>query len=275
MTPSVRRPNAVGWGKCRVGGAITALGVLFLSAGGCATTGATGVAGAPPDPLAVHRAVLGRNEGLSSLRAVVEARISFAGNQLSLPGVVQMQRAGGFRLDLLDPLDRPVLILFPEERNIVQYRPSLKFAASLSPFANECRGLDSASWVAAVLAGSPVPVAGEQERLGRLWGKRYLTRSWQGELRQSVRYEEAGEELRPTLVSWYCAGEPVLQLKILDWQRDPSWRLPSRIEIDYLKAGLQIQIELKETEANPPPNGEPLLPPIGSDTIWSVWNLPQ
>lgn len=255
--------------------AALALGALVALAGGCAAPLQQGE-GPPPSPLEVYRAVLGRNQGLQSVRAVAEVGVAFAGREVSLPGVLILDAFGGFRLDLLDPLDRPVAMLFVDEGRIVQYRPAQRQAASLGVFPQQCRGVDPADWVAAVIASSLGPVAGERLGVRAHWGgERSLERLRDGALRQSVRYRLEGGEPQPRLVSWYCDDEPVLQVRLREWLAGPGWRLPSRIAVDYPKAGLSVTVELREIEANPPPTGQPLRPEIGDDVRWTTWNLPR
>jgi hypothetical protein len=266
MPRSPRRPS-------RAPAAALALLALGLSA--CAGT-ARRAAGPPPDAPAVYRSLLGRNLGLSAVRAVVEVRIAFAGRQVSLPGVLQLDAYGGFRLELLDPLDRPLSILFVEDGRIVQYWPARRAAASLAVFPAACGSVDPADWVGAILASSLAPVAGERLADRGMWGRdRSLERRRDGELRQSLRYRVEGGEPRPRLVSWYCADETVMQLRLRDWIEGAAWRLPSRLEIDYPKAGLSVQVELREVEANPPPSGQPLRPQLDDDVRWTSWNLPR
>lgn len=227
-------------------------------------------------PGEVFLSLLGRNQGLTSLRAVAEVRIAFAGNEVSLPGVLLLDRLGGFRLDLLDPLDRPLAILFVEEGRVVHYRPAQHLAASLGVFPPECRGVDPAEWVPAILASSVAPVAGEVLDDGRmLWGGRVLERHRSGVLHQSVRYGDVSGEAIPRQVSWYCGEDPVLQVRMLEWVKGLAWRLPSRFEISFPKAGLALQLEISEIEANPAPSSQPFRPRLGSDIRWTGWNLPQ
>jgi hypothetical protein len=257
----------------RAAGAFLAAAVLGL--GGCAAQ-RTGPAGPAPTPGEVFRSLLGHNEGLATVRAVAEARISFAGREVSLPGVLLLDVFEGFRLDLLDPLDRLLAILFVEDGRIVHYRPAQGLAASLGVFPEGCRGVDPADWVSAILATSLVPVAGESLAESRLWGGgRILERRRGSELHQSVRYGIEGGQALPQLISWYCGDDPVLQLRVREWVQGPTWRLPSRFEIQYPKAGLAIRVELSEIEGNPPLAGEPLLPRLGSEIRWTTWNLPQ
>ena len=76
-------------------GAIAAAALLGFA--GCASQRPS-TAGPAPTPGEVYRSLLGHNAGLTALRAVAEARISFAGQQVSLPGVLLLDSFGGFRL---------------------------------------------------------------------------------------------------------------------------------------------------------------------------------
>jgi hypothetical protein len=252
--------------------AATALALIaLLLGGGCAAQ-----RGTAPNAAAVFRALLGRNAGLGALRAVAEAHLAFGGREVSLPGVLQLDSLGGFRLELLDPLDRPLAILFAEEGRVVNYRPAQKLAASLGVFPAACRGVDPADWVAAVLASSAAPSPGEGLVESNLWGSgRVLERHRDGALRQSVRYASEGGQPLPRLISWYCEEEPVLQLRLLEWVQGPTWRLPSRFQIEFPKAVLTITVELREIEVNPPSGAQPFLPRLGPEIRWTSWNLPQ
>jgi hypothetical protein len=252
--------------------AILAAAVVGLA--GCATRPPS--AGPAPEPEEVYRSLLGRNPGLSSVRAVAEANISFAGSEVSLPGVLALDAFGGFRLELLDPLDRLLAIVFVEEGRIVQYRPSQRLGASLAVFPSDCRSVDPADWAQAFIASSLGPAAGERLTDRALWGgERVLERRRGGELRQSIRYQDAGGSPRPSHVFWYCGEEPVLQLRLRRWIEGDSWQLPSRIEIEYPNAGLAVRIDLREIEGNPPPTSQPFRPRLGPDIRWSSWNLPR
>jgi hypothetical protein len=259
--------------SCRAVAALIAAAAIGLA--GCATHRPPS-AGPAPSPEAVFRALLGRNPGLSSVRAVAEARISFAAREVTLPGVLALDALGGFRLELLDPLDRPLAIIFAEEGRIVQYRPSQRLASSLAVFPADCRGVDPAAWVSAIIASSSAPVAGERLADRALWGAdRSLERSRGGELRQSIRYREDGGNLRASSISWYCGEEPVLKLRLREWIAAAAGEFPSRFEIEYPKAGLAVRIELREIEGNPPPTGQPFRPRLGPEIGWSSWNLPR
>ncbi|MHB8834712.1 MAG: hypothetical protein ACYC9Y_03260 [Candidatus Methylomirabilia bacterium] len=257
----------------RAAAAIVAVAILGLS--GCAAN-RPAASGPAPAPGEVYHALLGRNSGLTSLRAVAEARLSFVGREVSLPGVLVLDSFGGFRLDLLDPLDRPLAILFAEGGRIVHYRPGPGLAASLGVFPEGCRGVDPADWVPAILASSIGPVAGERLVDRGIWGAgRVLELHRDRKLRQSVRYRNDAGQSIPRQVSWYCEQDVVLQVRLSEWVQGPNWRLPSRFEIEFPKAGLAITLELAEIEANPPPSNQPLHPQLGSEIRWTAWNLPQ
>lgn len=266
-------PRRSGFPAVRAVGAIAVVAVLGLA--GCAAQRPTS-RGPAQTPGETYRSLLGHNVGLSSLRAVAEARISFAGREVSLPGVLLLDAFGGFRLDLLDPLDRPLAILFAEGGRIVHYRPGPGLAASLGVFPEGCRGVDPADWVSAILASRDVPVADETLAGSSLWGGgRIVELRRGGAIHQSIRYGNESGQTLPRQVSWYCGEDPVLQLRLREWVQGPAWRLPSRFEIQFPKAGLAITMELSEVEGNPPPSGQPLLPRLGSEIRWTTWNLPQ
>lgn len=255
--------------------AVALLAAALFALAGCAAPRPKS-AGPAPTPAAVFQALLGRNPGLTSLRAVVEVRVSFSGREATFPGVLLLDALEGFRVDLLDPLDRPLALLFVDDGRIVHYRPAQRLAASLGVLPAECRGVDPADWVAAVTASSAGPVDGERLADRGLWGgERSLERRRGGTLLQSVRYRDEGGRLRPRLVSWYCDEEPVQQLRLGDWLEAAPWQVPGRIDIEYPKAGLAVRIELREVEGNPPPTGQPLRPRLGSDVGWTSWNLPR
>ena len=265
-----RRPSRSGSPLAR---AIVAAALLGFA--GCAShrPASTGPA---PTPGEVYQSLLGHNAGLTSLRAVAEARISFAGQEVSLPGVLLLDSFGGFRLDLLDPLDRPLAILFVEGGRIVHYRPAQGLAASLGVFPDECRGVDPADWVSAILASSIVPVAGERLVDSNVWGAgRSLARYRGSELHQSIRYKSAAGQTLPLQISWYCGDDPVLQVSLREWVQGPGWWLPSRFDVQFPKAGLALTVELSEMEGNPPPSSQPLRPRLGPEIRWTGWNLPR
>ncbi len=258
--------------SARAGGA-AALAVAAALGCGCVALGR----GAPaPGPAETFRAALGRNPGLNSLRAVTEARFRYAGREVSLPGVITLDGLGGFRLELLDPLDRPLALLYAETGRVVQYRPAQRLAASLGVFREECRGLSPADWVAGPLSSSGGPLAGEGLRVRSLWGGDVsLERLRDGVLRQSVRLRRDGSGMTPWLFSWYCGEEPVMRLRLRDWVEAGRWRVPTRLVVEYQSAGFEVSLELREIEGNPPRTGRPLLPRPGDDTRWTSWRLPE
>lgn len=249
--------------------------VVVLGLAGCSSH-RPGTAGPAPTPGELYLSLLGRNPGLTAVRAVAEARLTYAGREVSLPGVLLLDGLGGFRLDLLDPLDRPLAILFADEGRIVHYRPGQRLAASLGVFPEECSGIDPAEWVSAILAASLAPIAGESLAARSLWGAgRVLERHRGGKLHQSIRYGDESGQLLPRQIAWYCGGDPVLEVRLIEWVQGSSWSLPSRFAITFPKAGLAIRVDLSDIEGNPPLANQPFRPPLGSDVRWTAWNLPQ
>lgn len=254
-------------------------GVAALAALGAATLagclGPKAPAGPERSPGEIYAAALGANAGLTSLRSVVEARLSYAGRRISLPGVLLLDTLGGFRLDLLSPLDRPVAMIFSDEGRVVQYRPGTGVASSLGVFPGECRDVAPHDWVAAVLASSSGPPAGERLSARRLFrGDRVLERWRDGALYQSIRLREEEGLLVPRVSTWYCDGEPVLEAETRGWVQGGGRRLPSSLEISYVKAGLTVALELREIEGNPSLSGSPIRPRLAEGTRWSSWRLP-
>lgn len=267
----LRRPS----GRHGVRAVRTIAAVVALGLAGCSAH-RPGSAGPAPTAREVYQSLLGRNPGLTAVRAVAEARLSYAGREVSLPGALLLDGLGGFRLELLDPLDRPLAILFAEGGRVVHYRPGQRLAASLGVFPEACRGVDPADWVPAILSASLAPVAGERLAARKLWGgARVLERHRGVDLRQSIRYGDVGGQLLPRQIAWYCGEEPVLELRLLEWVLRPAWSLPSRFEVTFPKAGLAIKMELSEIEGNPPPAEQAFRPLLGPDIRWTAWNLPE
>lgn len=246
--------------------------LVAVSASGC--LGQKPPAGPEGSPAEVYGLLLGANTGLSSLRAVVEARLGYAGRRISLPGVLVLDSLGGFRLDLLDPLDKPVAMIYSEGGRVVQYRPGTGVAASLGVLPSECRGVVPEDWVSAVLASSSGPAPGEVLSVRSLWGDRLLERSRDGDVRQSVRFRDEGSGPRPRVFTWYCGSDPVLRMKVRGWAEGGGRRVPSAVEISYLKAGLDVAVELREVESNPGVSAASLRPRLAEGTRWTVWRLP-
>ena len=250
-----------------------ALAALFAAAAaGCVPKPPAGTERSPGE---VYARLLGANPGLTSLRAVVEARLSYAGRRVSLPGVLLLDALGGFRLDLLDPLDRPVAMFFSEGGRIVQYRSATGVAASLGVFPGDCRAVAPEDWVAAVLASSTAPAPGERLSVRRFFSGDPLLERWrQGALYQTVRFREAGDDLQARRATWYCEDEPVLEMKIPSSVAAGERRLPSTLEIEYVKAGLTVALELREVETNPALADSAVRPRLAASTRWTTWRLP-
>ncbi|HEY5999258.1 MAG TPA: hypothetical protein VI078_08150 [bacterium] len=246
---------------------------LCVLAAGCA--GQKPAAGPEQSPAEVYARLLGPNQGLSTMRAVVEAQLSYAGRRISLPGVLLLDSLGGFRLDLLDPLDRPVAMIYSEGGRIVQYRPGTGVAASLGVFPGDCRGVVPEDWVAAVLASSSGPPAGESLAIRSFWRDRVLERRRDGALRESVRFREEAGGPTPRTYLWYCGEEdPVLQMQVRGSAEAAGRRMPGAFEVSYLKAGLTVSLQLREVESNPSLASTPVRPRLADGTNWTSWRLP-
>jgi hypothetical protein len=245
-----------------------------LGAAGCA--GPKPAAGPERSPAELYARLLGANAGLSSLRAVVEARLSYAGRRISMPGVLLLDTLGGFRLDLLDPLDKPVAMIFSEGGRIVQYRPGTGIAASLGVFPEDCRGVAPEDWVSAILASSTGPQGGERLAVRRLFAGDQILERWRKEgLYESVRFRVEGGEPQPRVFSWYCGEDEALRLKVTQPPASGAERrLPPAFEVGFVKAGLTVALELREVETNPVLSGSPVRPRLAEGTRWTTWRLP-
>ncbi len=259
------------------GGAAPAAAALLALAASCATVspGGPGAGGERPGAVEVREALLARNAGIGELRALVEARISFAGREASFPGVLLLRRPGGFRLDLLDPLDRPLAIVFAEGDRLVQYRPAEGLAASLGPFPGGCSGLGAGEWAGTVLADGAPFHPGERPRISSFFGWRSLEISRAGQLRQSLRYEDREGGPRPIRASWYCEEEPVMELRLGAPLEGARWRLPRSFSVAWPRAGLSVKVDLREVETGAAPGRVPLAPRVDPGTRWTVWNVLQ
>jgi hypothetical protein len=206
---------------------------------------------------------------------VVEARLSYAGRRISLPGVLVLNTLGGFRLDLLDALDRPVAMIYSEEGRIVQYRSGTGIAASLGVFPGDCKSVAPEDWVAAVLASSSGPQADERLSVRRVFsGDRILERWRKGTLYDNVRYREDIGGAVPRRFTWHCGDEPVLELRFPKSMPAGEPRLPTSFEIEYVKAGLTVALELREMETNPALADSAVRPRLAASTRWTTWRLP-
>ena len=246
---------------------------VAASAAGCASTRTSGELERSPEEISAT--IFSGNAGLRSLRAVVEARFSYAGRDVTVPGVLLLDALEGFRLDLLDPLDRPLAMLFTEGPRIVQLRPGAGIAASLGVFPAAC-SVGPRDWVAGVIASNAALGGGEVLSVrGLFGGDRSLDRSRGREVRQSVRFKMENGEPVPLLFSWYCGDDPAMQLRVREWVQAGGWRIPRVIEVRYLLAGFAVKMELREIEGNPALGGQPLQPRLPDTTRWTTWRLPQ
>ncbi len=244
--------------------------ILLLAVTGCASLWG---AGSSVDPKAVYDAVLGSNPVLTAMRAEAEVTISFMGKGISLPGVVLLRKPDNFRVDLLDPLDRPAVLIFAEGESLVQYRPAASLAFSLKPFPPGCREGNQGAWVAAVLAGGKHSETRGRYRVRSFWGRNYLERYREGELQERIRYREEETGAVPVEATWFCDGEPALRVELRDYRTEGSVRLPGNFTVSFPLAHLTISFRLGPVEGNPRFDEGLFHPRLGPGTQRKHWKF--
>ena len=93
--------------------------------------------------------------GREPLSAEANIRISYGGRGVSLPAAAAFQPPARFRIDILDPLDRPVAMIFLRDGQIVQYRPGSGVAAAVNLLPDGCRDIDAGAWVGYAFGAGP------------------------------------------------------------------------------------------------------------------------
>jgi hypothetical protein len=232
-----------------------------LLPGGCATTGA-----GRPDASALLTELFPGDVG-RTLRGEAEVTLSLAGRSVSMPGALLLGGSGNFRIDLLDPLDRPAAIIFTGDGRIVQYRPAAREAAALAALPAACGALAPDVWVPYALGSVP---SGEQGFEAVSWfGKTSLVRYERG--RMTARIEYAGRDGAgvPTRISWFCGDEIAMRLR---W--DGGEAGGSRgFTVEYPLARLKVKIRLGESETGIPLPEALFRPPLPAGTRWTGWDL--
>ena len=235
---------------------------------GCSLRGTR--SGSGTETAAVIQELRSGNAGLTTLRAEAEAAVSFAGRRIALPSALVVRR-GLFRIDLLDPLDRPAAILFAREGRLVQYRPAAALAAAIDPLPNSCTELAVEFWLEPVLAGgSEYPVkgaAGESYR-GR---KNLLERYRLDELVEEIRFEQRGGQTIPRKVTRYCGESPAMKVVLDDYRSVGRFLIPHLIEVSFPAAGLTMELRLRGVEANPAVEESTFSPVLPPGTTWKKW----
>lgn len=206
-----------------------------------------------------------------SVSALGEAALSAGGREVSLPAAVLLQAPASFRLDLLDPLDRPVAVLYADGAAVVQYRPRRSAASRLDPFPDGCRGLSPGDWVSYALGAGPPPEERARFRALSFLGRRSFQRLEGGELREEILAgRRDGGGFFPARVIWYCGGDPAMLL-------EPGYAGPAEgprtVEIRYPRAGVRVVLALEDVRIEERFAGELLRPLLPEGTRWTTFDL--
>ncbi len=250
------------------GRAALAAGALLLLTG----CGALGTGRRAPASL---EEVLSPGPGRDGISAEAEVTFSMTGRRVSLPGAVLLSAPSAFRVDLLDPLDRPKAIVFADSQEIVQYVPAALAAARLRPFPAACGTLLPAAWVPYALGtGPPVPQRPKFRSLSWL-GRLSFQRREGGELREQI---DCGADERGWFaekVTWYCEGHPVMKVIMDRPDREGEGGTPRRFTVRYPSAGLKIDFALKSVAGEAAVAPDLLRPSLPPGTRWTAFDLVQ
>jgi len=248
------------------GKAVLTAGALLLLAG-CATTGGTGRPSL--DDIFPPRTVP------EAAAAEGEVSLSLGGRRVSLPGAVVMAPPASFRVDLLDPLDRPAAVLFVDGQRIVQYIPAAASAAEVKPLPAECGDISTGDWVPYAVAAGPGP--GRRPLFKPLlWlGKVSFRRFAAGELREEIICGVEAGSWAVEKVTWYCGGAPVLRLKAASPDRGAGKGGPRSFTVQFPAAGLEMEFNLREIEEGAVPGEGLLRPVLPPGTRWTSFDLVQ
>jgi len=239
---------------------------VFLCAG-CASLGA-----GRPDAETVLGALFPPGEGAGTLRGEAEVTISMAGRSVSMPGAILLGNSGAFRIDLLDPLDRPVVIIFSEGERIVQYRPAAAEAAALDPLPGACRSVLPGGWVPFVLGSAPSGAdEAPFEAVSWFGGDSLVKYEW-GTISVKIDYLHDDDGSVPSRVGWYCADEVAMRL---EYGAGSAGRgsVPGRFTVEYPRARLKVEVRLGEHETGSPLPEALFHPRLPARTRWIGWDL--
>lgn len=233
------------------------IAVLFC---GCASTGAGG-----PGANQLLTALFPGDSG-GTLRAEAEVTLSMAGRSVSMPGAVLLGGSGTFRVDLLDPLDRPAAIIFTEGRRIIQYRPAAREAAALAALPAACHVVAPDGWVPFALGFVP---SGKGAFEAVNWfGRESLVRYERGSM--AARVEYVGSV--PTRVSWFCGDEIVMRLRYDDGEGGEAGVLRG-FTVEYPLARLKMKVRPGRGETGIPLPDALFRPRLPAGTRWVGWDL--
>lgn len=211
--------------------------------------------------------------GGRALRGEAEVTLSMAGRRVSLPGALLMASPDRFRIDLLDPLDRPLAVIFTDGARLVQYQPGASAAAFIVPVPTGCTDVSPGAWVTALLGGgrSAAQKGGWRQQSG--WGGRRLVRYEAATLRQEAIFEKGTTPPALRSLSWYCDGSPVMRLEIPSFSGKGGDRLPGGFDLSYPASGLVVRARFRRVEAVGAPAEQLLTPSLPGRTGWTTWEL--
>jgi len=228
--------------------------------GGCASTGA-----GRPDANALLTGLFPGDSG-GTLRGEAEVTLSLAGRSVSMPGALLLGGSGTFRIDLLDPLDRPAAIIFTEGRRIIRYRPAAREAAALAVFPAACSEVTPDGWVPYALGSVP---SGTQGFESVSWfGKKSLVRYERGRPAARIEYAGKGDAGTPVRISWFCGDEMAMSLRWEDGEA--GFR---GFTVEYPRARLEVKVRLGESETGIPLREDLFRPRLPAGTRWTGWDL--
>ncbi len=252
----------------RLGSSLAAalLAAAVLSLPACATTPGTGAV----DTL---EALFPGGAGAGSLRGEAEVTVSLAGGSVTFPGAVILQAPSSFRIDLLDPFDRPAAVIFSRGGELIQYRPSAAEAALLRPLPDGCRSVAPDGWVPFVLGAGPPPAGMDSYRAVRWFGGDSLVKYEWGTIAVKIDYRPDGEGTSPSTVSWYCGEEIAMRLEFGEMRPVGGARIPGSFTVNYPGAGMKVSVALGAVEAGVPLDASILDPPLPARTRWVEWDL--
>lgn len=211
--------------------------------------------------------------GSAALRGEAEVTLSMAGRRVSLPGVLLLASPDRFRIDLLDPLDRPLAVIFSDGTRLVQYQPAASAAAFIVPVPPDCADVTPGAWVAPLLGDGEGTAAKGRWQLQSGWGGTRLVRYEAATLRQEAGFDEGATPPELRSLSWYCGGRPVLRLQIPSYIGGGKDRLPEGFDISYPASGLVVSARFRQVESTEAPAEQLLAPSLPDRTSWTTWDL--
>jgi hypothetical protein len=205
-----------------------------------------------------------------TLRGEAKITLAMAGRSISMPGAVLLGGSGTFRLDLLDPMDRPAAIIFTEGKRIVQYRPAAREAAALEALPAACRAVTPDGWVPFALGSAP-PGDGRFQAVS-WFGKDSLARYERARVAVRVEYDGSDGRTAPVRVSWFCGDEIAMSLRYDDGEGGEAGSSQG-FTVEYPLARLKVKVRLGEHEAGIPLPEALFHPRLPAGTRWTGWNL--